>query len=110
MIDPSAARRATEAVPDIPCDAEGPVFREPWEAQAFAMALALREGGLFNLERMGTDTRRRNRARANRGRSRHRRNLLPARVQCASSALWPARASQRATRCSATRRPGTAPP
>jgi nitrile hydratase accessory protein len=47
MIDPAAARRATEAVPSIPRDAEGPVFREPWEAQAFAMALALHERGLF---------------------------------------------------------------
>jgi hypothetical protein len=37
-IDPAAAKRATQAVPSIPCDAEGPVFREPWEAQAFAMA------------------------------------------------------------------------
>jgi nitrile hydratase accessory protein len=46
-IDPAAARRATQAVPSIPCDAEGPVFREPWEAQAFAMALALNERGLF---------------------------------------------------------------
>jgi nitrile hydratase accessory protein len=46
-IDPAAARRATQAVPSIPCDAEGPVFREPWEAQAFAMALALHERGLF---------------------------------------------------------------
>ena len=33
-IDPAAARHATQAVPSIPCDAEGPVFREPWEAQA----------------------------------------------------------------------------
>jgi nitrile hydratase accessory protein len=47
MIDPVAARRATEAVPGIPCNAEGPVFREPWEAQAFAMALVLHERGLF---------------------------------------------------------------
>src|SRR5437763_14101116 len=47
MIDPAAARRATEAVPGIPCDAEGPVFREPWEAQAFAMALALHQRKLF---------------------------------------------------------------
>jgi nitrile hydratase accessory protein len=47
-IDSSAARRATEAVPSIPCDAEGPVFREPWEAQAFAMALTLHERGLFS--------------------------------------------------------------
>jgi len=47
MIDPVAARRAAAAVPGIPCDAEGPVFREPWEAQAFAMALALHERGVF---------------------------------------------------------------
>jgi nitrile hydratase accessory protein len=46
-IDPAAARRATEAVPGIPCDAEGPVFREPWEAQAFAMTLHLFDRGLF---------------------------------------------------------------
>jgi nitrile hydratase accessory protein len=46
-IDPAKARRATQAVPSIPCDAEGPVFREPWEAQAFAMALALYDRGLF---------------------------------------------------------------
>jgi len=46
-IDPTAARRATDAVPSIPRDKEGPVFREPWEAQAFAMALALHQRGLF---------------------------------------------------------------
>jgi nitrile hydratase accessory protein len=45
-MDP-AARRALDAVPGIPCDAEGPVFREPWEAQAFAMTLALHERHLF---------------------------------------------------------------
>ena len=46
-IDPNAAKRAAEQVPSIPCDAEGPVFREPWEAQAFAMTLALHERKLF---------------------------------------------------------------
>jgi nitrile hydratase accessory protein len=46
-IDPAAARRATDVVPGIPRDADGPVFREPWEAQAFAMTLALHERGLF---------------------------------------------------------------
>ena len=30
-----------------PCNADGPVFREPWEAQAFALALALHERGVF---------------------------------------------------------------
>jgi nitrile hydratase accessory protein len=47
MIDSAAARRAADAVPGIPRDADGPVFREPWEAQAFAMALALHERGVF---------------------------------------------------------------
>jgi nitrile hydratase accessory protein len=35
------------ALPGIPRAAEGPVFREPWEAQAFAMAVALHERGTF---------------------------------------------------------------
>ncbi len=43
----AAAQRATKQVPSIPCDAEGPVFREPWEAQAFAMTLTLHQRGLF---------------------------------------------------------------
>jgi len=42
-----AAARATSAVQGIPRDDDGPVFREPWEAQAFAMALTLHERGLF---------------------------------------------------------------
>lgn len=46
-ISADAARRATAAVPGIPRDAEGPVFHAPWEAQAFAMALALNAAGLF---------------------------------------------------------------
>ena len=46
-MDQAAAARATTAVPSIPRDNDGPVFREPWEAQAFAMALSLHERGLF---------------------------------------------------------------
>jgi nitrile hydratase accessory protein len=46
-LDPQAAGEATRALPGIPYDADGPVFREPWEAQAFAMALALHARGLF---------------------------------------------------------------
>jgi nitrile hydratase accessory protein len=34
-------------LPGIPRGADGPVFRAPWEARAFAMALALYERGLF---------------------------------------------------------------
>jgi nitrile hydratase accessory protein len=34
-------------MPGIPRDEGGPVFREPWEAQAFALVVALNEKGLF---------------------------------------------------------------
>ncbi|EGP09043.1 putative metal chaperone [Bradyrhizobiaceae bacterium SG-6C] len=46
-IDRQAALQATANLPGIPRDGEGPVFREPWEARAFAMALALHARGLF---------------------------------------------------------------
>lgn len=36
-----------DALPAIPRDAEGPVFREPWEAQAFALTVKLHEACLF---------------------------------------------------------------
>jgi nitrile hydratase accessory protein len=35
------------ALPHLPQDEDGPLFREPWQAQAFAMALALHERGLY---------------------------------------------------------------
>jgi nitrile hydratase accessory protein len=42
-----ATLRATQSVQSIPRNTEGPVFREPWEAQAFALALSLHERGVF---------------------------------------------------------------
>jgi nitrile hydratase accessory protein len=36
------------AVPGLPRDSDGPVFREPWEAQAFAMVVSLQRRGLFS--------------------------------------------------------------
>jgi nitrile hydratase accessory protein len=42
-----AAAAATAAIPSIPRDDDGPVFRAPWEAQAFAMALTLHDHGVF---------------------------------------------------------------
>ena len=44
--DPDFAAAAA-ALPGLPRDAEGPVFREPWEAQAFAMTVALYRRGVF---------------------------------------------------------------
>lgn len=44
---PAIAPADLAALPDIPCDAEGPVFRAPWEAHAFALAVTLHGKGLF---------------------------------------------------------------
>src|SRR3974377_2088131 len=33
--------------PQLPRDEHGPVFRAPWEAEAFALAVSLKERGLF---------------------------------------------------------------
>jgi nitrile hydratase accessory protein len=43
----TTAHAAASALPGIPRDGDEPVFREPWEAQAFAIAVALNERGLF---------------------------------------------------------------
>ena len=51
---PASARAAAAQMPEfqsdmtgLPHDADGPVFKAPWEAQAFAMAVALHAGGVF---------------------------------------------------------------
>lgn len=44
---PAPAEAAVRTVPGIPRDSDGPVFKEPWEAEAFAMAVALFDRGLF---------------------------------------------------------------
>jgi nitrile hydratase accessory protein len=46
-LDSSALRAVADAVPGLPVNDEGPVFGAPWEAQAFAMAVALQQRGLF---------------------------------------------------------------
>jgi len=35
------------SLPRLPRDADGPVFAEPWQAQAFALTLKLHEQGAF---------------------------------------------------------------
>lgn len=41
------AKPDIDALPALPRDDDGPVFREPWEAQAFAIILQLHESGHF---------------------------------------------------------------
>jgi nitrile hydratase accessory protein len=45
--NPTAAYKLHSALPRLPRDKEGPVFAEPWEAQAFALAVKLSEQGHF---------------------------------------------------------------
>jgi nitrile hydratase accessory protein len=46
--DEAAVRSiARNAELNVPRDEDGPVFREPWEAEAFALAVSLNERGLF---------------------------------------------------------------
>lgn len=45
--DSRAAALAADSLSGLPRDADGPVFREPWEAHAFALAVTLHERGLF---------------------------------------------------------------
>lgn len=43
----ASKQEVTIAAPDVPRSADGPVFRAPWEAQSFALVLALHERGAF---------------------------------------------------------------
>ncbi|WPZ36003.1 nitrile hydratase accessory protein [Thalassobaculum sp. OXR-137] len=43
-----------DSLPRIPVDHDGPVFREPWEAQAFAIAVKLHETGLYTWNEWAT--------------------------------------------------------
>jgi nitrile hydratase accessory protein len=43
----SMKREALAALPGMPLDDGDPAFKEPWEARAFAMVLALHERGMF---------------------------------------------------------------
>jgi nitrile hydratase accessory protein len=42
------------SLPGLPSNDEGPVFAEPWQAQAFAMAVKLSEQGLFTWKEWAT--------------------------------------------------------
>jgi nitrile hydratase accessory protein len=45
--DPAVTHEHVASLPDLPRDDAGPVFAEPWQAQAFALAVKLSEHGHF---------------------------------------------------------------
>src|SRR5712691_11976264 len=47
LLTSSGHRMELAALPRLPRDDGGPVFAEPWQAQAFAMAVKLSERGHF---------------------------------------------------------------
>lgn len=47
MSQPESNAERLAALPRLPRDTGGPVFAEPWEAQAFALAVKLSEKGYF---------------------------------------------------------------
>ncbi|PLX39541.1 MAG: nitrile hydratase accessory protein [Hyphomicrobiales bacterium] len=47
IIITTATQAALDAIPSLPRDDNGPIFAAPWQAQAFAMTVALHEAGLF---------------------------------------------------------------
>jgi nitrile hydratase accessory protein len=46
--DPTLSAAQLIALPRLPRDDGGPVFAEPWQAQAFALAVKLSESGYFS--------------------------------------------------------------
>jgi nitrile hydratase accessory protein len=44
---PAIAAARLDALPRLPRERDGPVFAEPWQAQAFALAVKLSEQGYF---------------------------------------------------------------
>jgi nitrile hydratase accessory protein len=55
------------ALPELPRDAGGPVFAEPWQAQAFALAVRLSERGYFSWKEWAATLAEELRAAADRG-------------------------------------------
>jgi len=65
--DESAERTALAELPDLPRNEDGPVFGEPWQAAAFALAVSLSRQGHFSWPEWAGALARELRANAGRG-------------------------------------------
>lgn len=52
---PASSAPDLGVLPELPRDDHGPVFQAPWQAQAFALTLALHEKGLFSWTEWATE-------------------------------------------------------
>jgi nitrile hydratase accessory protein len=67
MPNPIPSSERLRALPSLPRDEGGPVFAEPWEAQAFALAVKLSEQGHFTWKEWASALAEELKAAANRG-------------------------------------------
>jgi nitrile hydratase accessory protein len=67
LSQPNPNAEHLQELPHLPQDANGPVFAEPWQAQAFALAIKLSEQGHFTWKEWATALADEIRAAANRG-------------------------------------------
>jgi nitrile hydratase accessory protein len=65
--DPIPEFESLAALPNLSRDAEGPTFAEPWQAQAFALAVKLSEQGHFTWKEWAAELADELRAAASRG-------------------------------------------
>jgi nitrile hydratase accessory protein len=65
--NPIPSTERLQALPSLPRDEGGPVFAEPWEAQAFALAVKLSEQGHFTWKEWAAALAEELQAAANRG-------------------------------------------
>ena len=65
--DPASDAERLGALPSLPRDEGGPVFAEPWQAQAFALAVRLSELGYFTWKEWAAALARQLKAAADRG-------------------------------------------
>lgn len=65
--DPILSPETLTALPRLPRDEDGPIFAEPWQAQAFALAVKLSEQGHFTWKEWATTLADEIKAAANRG-------------------------------------------
>jgi nitrile hydratase accessory protein len=66
-LDPIPEPQSLAALPQLPRDAGAPIFAEPWQAQAFALAVKLSEQGHFTWKEWAAALARELEAAANRG-------------------------------------------
>jgi nitrile hydratase accessory protein len=67
LSNPALHSERLSALPRLPLDSEGPVFAEPWQAQAFALAVKLSADGHFTWKEWAEELAAELKAAANRG-------------------------------------------